>query len=149
MTFGGEACSLAAAVETVKEMKENKLEIFTHIWKQGERLRTAFNKYAELIGVDAEMFGFAPRHNIKFNHEDSSGCKDIFHQEMIKRGVLMGTQIYTTWAHKDDDITNTIGAMCKSLDVVKKAVYENSIDKYIDGERSLGIFKKIVSEKEQ
>lgn len=147
MTFGGEACSLAAAIETVKEMKEKRVEIFTHIWEQGSRLRVAFNEYSKAIGLDAEMIGESPRHNVLFRYEDSSGLKDVFHQEMVKRGVLMGTQIYTTWAHKHNDITQTINAMKESLYFVKLASVEG-VEKYLEGERSNAIFKKTVSEKE-
>ncbi len=142
MTFGGEACSLAAAVETIKEMKELKEEIFSHIWQQGNRLKTAFNEYARMFGVDAEMFGFAPRQNIRFNTDDPSGCKDLFHQEMIKHGILFGTQIYTTWAHKSIHIDRTTSAMRKSLKVVAEALNDDDINAYLEGQRSTTIFKK-------
>ena len=142
MTFGGEACSLAAAVETVKEMKELRDEIFPHIWQQGTRLRVAFNEYARAAGINAEMFGFAPRHNIKFHTDDPDGCKDLFHQEMVKRGILIGTQIYTTWAHKTQHIDKTAIAMKESLKIVAMANEEGDINRYLEGERSNAIFKK-------
>lgn len=145
MTFGGEACSLAAAVETIKEMKEKRFEIFPHIWSQGTRLREAFNKHARLVGVDAEMFGMAPRHNIRFNTDDSAGCKDLFHQEMVKRGILIGTQIYVTWAHKSKHIDKTILAIKESLAVVAEAIASGDINNYLEGTRSIAVFKKQVS----
>jgi len=142
MTFGGEACSLAAAVETIKEMKENRIEIFSHIWEQGTILRVGFNQRARMIGVDAEMFGHAPWHNIRFNVEDANGAKDLFHQEMVIRGILMGTQIYTTWAHKTVHIEKTLAAVQASLEVVAKALAEGDINRYLKGHRSNAIFKK-------
>ena len=143
MTFGGEACSLAAAIKTIKIMKK-KPEIFMQIWRGGSRLRIAFNELCAGLNIDAEMFGCAPRHNIKFNVEDSAGAKDLFHQEMVLRGILIGTQIYTTSAHKPKHIDKTIIAMKDSLLIVRKALQENNIDGYLKGERSMGIFKKIV-----
>lgn len=145
MTFGGEACSIAAAIETVKELEEGKDRIYPHIWKQGGRLRKAFNKKAKALGLKAEMFGLGPRHNVRFDTDDPTGCKDLFHQEMVKRGVLMGTQIYVTWAHKPRHISKTIEAMNESLEVVAKAMTEGDIDKYLEGSRSMSIFKKEIS----
>lgn len=146
MTFGGEACSLAAAVETVKEMKEREEEIFSHIWEQGTLLRESFNQKCRAIGLNAELIGCAPRHNVLFQTSDPSGCKDLFHQEMVKRGVLMGTQIYMTPAHTKKDVAYTIKAMKESLDVVNEALNKGTIDSYLDGERSMAIFKKAVAE---
>jgi len=142
MTFGGEACSLAAAVETIKEMKEKRLEIFPHIWEQGARLRIGFNERARMLGVDAEMYGHSPWHNIRFNVKDASGAKDLFHQEMVERGILMGTQIYTTWAHKAEHIDKTLAAIQASLWTVSKALGESDINRYLKGRRSSVIFKK-------
>jgi glutamate-1-semialdehyde-2,1-aminomutase len=145
MTFGGEACSLAAAIETVKELKELKDEIYPHIWRTGNRLATAFNDCVAELGLKGEMFGCDPRHNIRFTEEDASGCRDLFHQEVVKRGVLMGTQIYTGWAHKDEHIEKTVKAMQASLKVVKRALKKGSIDQFLEGQRSVAIFKKAVS----
>lgn len=147
MTFGGEACSLAAAVETVKEMKEKEQEIFSHIWEQGTLLRTAFNEHCRLIDLNAKMIGCAPRHNVRFDTSDPNGCKDLFHQEMVRRGVLIGTQIYMTPAHTPKDVQHTIRAMRESLNIVKEAISKESVDLYLDGERSASIFKKAVSDK--
>jgi glutamate-1-semialdehyde aminotransferase len=140
MTFGGEACSLAAAIETITELRENKDRIYSHIWGQGARLAIAFNEHARMLGVDAEMTGQAPWHNIRFNTNDPSGCKDLFHQEMVKNGVLMGTQIYVTPAHKKRHINKTIKAIKHSLNIVSKAINDGGVDKYLGGRRSCAIF---------
>lgn len=148
MTFGGEACALAAAVETLKELKEREKEIYTHMWEQGTRLRVVFNEYSRMLGIDAEMFGCGPRHNMKFNEPDSSGCRDLFNQEMIKRGVLVSTQFYMTIAHTSRHVDKTVKAIKESLEVVAKALKDdrNNVDKYLEGHRSKAIFKKAVSE---
>jgi len=142
MTFGGEACSIAAAVETVREMKELKFEIFPHLWEQGTRLEIIFNECAKMYEIDAKMIGFGPRHNLLFNNSDSSGSKDLFHQEMVKRGILMGTHINITWAHKNKHIEKTISAIKESLKIVSKAIHEEDINRYLEGHRSTTVFKK-------
>jgi glutamate-1-semialdehyde 2,1-aminomutase len=146
-TYLGDALSIAAAIETIKELKENHHEVYTHIWEQGERMAAAFNTYAREIGVDAEMFGTGPRHNIKFNVADASGAKDLFHQEMIARNIFMGTQIYICWSHTPAHIDKTIRAMKQSLNVVKRALVENKIDTMLRGDRSAAIFKQATAAK--
>lgn len=137
-TFGGEVCSIVAAIETIKEMKERRFEIFPHIWEQGTRLKVAFDETSKLLGLDAELMGFAPHYNARFNYEDAAGCKDLFQQEMVKRGVLMGTHINATWAHKSEHIEKTIKAIKKSLAIVAKSV--DDIDRHLEGHRSMPIF---------
>jgi len=146
-TYLGDALSIAAAIATIKELRDNHHIIYPHIWEQGDRLKAAFNSYCKEIGVPAEMFGLAPRHNIRFNVSDPSGVKDLFHQEMIARKIFMGTQIYVTWAHQLDHINKTIKAMKQSLNVVKRALDENKVDMMLRGERSAAIFKQEATKK--
>jgi glutamate-1-semialdehyde aminotransferase len=140
MTFGGEACSLAAAVETIKELKEKRLQIYPHIWEQGTRLQVAFNEHAKMLGLDAEMTGQAPWHNTVFRMEDGDGFADLFRQEMVKRGILFGRAIVTTWAHKSHHIDKTTEAIKGSLSVVSEAMNNGGADKYLEGHRSQAIF---------
>ena len=92
------------------------------------------------------MTGHAPWHNIKFNVDDATGYKDLLHQELIKRGILLGNQIYVTWAHKKKHIDKTIKAVKQSLDVVLNALEDGGPDKYLEGHRSHPIFSPRKSE---
>jgi glutamate-1-semialdehyde aminotransferase len=65
-TFGGELCSIAAAIATVGEMKEKEAEIYGHIWKYGQELQSSFNNHANDIGVPVTMIGCSPRQNLRF-----------------------------------------------------------------------------------
>ena len=139
MTFGGEVCSIASALATVRILKTKD---YGYIWDQGLRFQKAFDTHSNVLGLDARTVGHAPWHNIQFNVRDAQGAKDLFHQEMVKRGILMGKQIYFTFAHKPKHVTKTINAAKDSLDVVFKAIQEDDIDKYLEGSRSQLIFKR-------
>lgn len=144
-TFGGEACSIAAAIETVKELKEKKDDVYPYLWTQGATIREAFNQLCKQYGIKAHMIGVGPRLVAKFETNDPSGTKDLFHQEMVKRGILMGTNVNIIWAHRPEHIAQTVDAMKESLKFVGQALQEGSVDKYLEGERSMGIFKKEMS----
>ena len=147
MTFGGEACSLAAAVAVVKEMKNNK-QIFSHMWDKGNELKNGFNELAKKHNVKAEMIGCGPRQVVSFYEDDPSGHKDLFSQEMVKRGFIVGNIVYVTWAHSGKDIQNTIDAMDSSFAVLRKAIESgNGPDAFLEGQRSSAIFKNQATDK--
>jgi hypothetical protein len=64
---------------------------------------------------------------------------------MVKRGILWGPITYVTWAHKPEHIEKTATAMKESLEVVKKSMECGDIDSFLEGDRSVTIFKKSVS----
>jgi len=139
-TFFGETLSLAAAIATIKEMQNKK--VHKHIWRQGRRIRRKFLECCKKYEVNAEVLGLAPRMNFKFNHEDEVGVRDLFHKEMIKRGIFIGIQVYATWATKKKDIDVVLSAMDESLEIVGKAIKENRVDECLGGKRSMTIFKR-------
>jgi glutamate-1-semialdehyde 2,1-aminomutase/spore coat polysaccharide biosynthesis protein SpsF len=141
-TYFGEALSLAAAVATIKEMKSKNGRIHKHIWRQGERIKQKFLECCKKFEVDAEVLGAVTRINFKFNHKDEVGVRDLFHKEMIKRGVFIGIQVYATWATKKRDINTVLSAMEESLEIVGAAIKEDKLDEYLDGQRSMVIFKR-------
>ena len=145
-TYLGDTLSIAAALATIKELQRSP-QIYDHIWNEGARIADAFNEHSISIGLDASMFGPGPRHNVVFNVKDRSGAKDLFHQEMIANGIFFGTQIYVCAAHSSSDIDATIRAIRKSLDVVKSAISNGSINSSLAGPRSASIFKDAVSKK--
>lgn len=141
-TYLGDLLSIAAAIETIKELKEGADHIYPYIWNQGRRMSEAFNSYANEIGINAEMYGPGPRHNIKFSVDDAKGAKDLFHKEMISRDIFIGTQIYICMSHTEELIGETIKAMKQSLLSVKCALDSNTIDGALGGNRSADIFKQ-------
>ena len=139
-TYLGETLSIAAAIETIKELKENKDIIYKYIWENGKLAQDAFNKCCSDLKIPGKMVGLGPVFNIKFDIEDGLGAKDLFHQEMVKHGIFWGNIIYVTYAHTEKDIQKTIKAIKKSLKVVSKAIKYNDIDNKLEGERSSTIF---------
>ena len=141
-TYFGECLSIAGSIATIKKLRKLKDKVYPHIWRQGNRLKRAFNRECKALGLDAEMVGMAPRLNAKFNHTDPGLIRDLWHQEMIKRGVFIGLQIYTTWAVKKKHMDQVIEAMKASLKVVAEAIQTGDPEEYLDGKRSEVIFKR-------
>lgn len=139
MTFGGEALSIAAAIATIKELKTKD---YSHIWKLGDALADGMYKMAEKYGLKINFAGSGPRHNLTFDssYEDAGGMKDLFYQEMVKRGILFPNVIYIQFSHTMKDIEKTIRAAEESFALVKE--HMNNIDGVLEGERSVSVFRK-------
>jgi glutamate-1-semialdehyde 2,1-aminomutase/spore coat polysaccharide biosynthesis protein SpsF len=139
MTFGGECLSLAAAIETIKELKEKD---YSHIWKLGDMLESGMRQLAIKHELDVNFAGSGPRHNLSFGdtHPDKLGMKDLFFQEMVKQKILFPNVIYINFAHTEDDIQQTLEAADKAFQTVSSN--KDTVDSVLQGKRSISIFRK-------
>ena len=151
MTFGGECLSLAAAIETIKELKTKN---YNHIWKLGNMLDFGIKELAEKHNLKINFAGSAPRHNLSFDinesefknnqssfiYKDPKGMKALFYQEMVKQGILFPNVIYISFAHTEKDIKKTLKAANKAFKFVADNI--DNIDNVLEGKKSIDIFRK-------
>jgi len=139
MTFGGECLSLAAALETIKELKTKD---YNHIWGLGDILDDGMKALASKHKLKVNFAGSAPRHNLSFDssYKDASGMKDLFFQEMVKQGILFPNVIYISFSHTEKDINKTIQAADNAFKFVKDNI--DNIDQVLEGKKSINIFRK-------
>ena len=139
MTFGGECLSLAAALETIKELKTKD---YNHIWRLGNMLDEGMKALASKHKLKVNFAGSAPRHNLSFDssYKDASGMKDLFFQEMVKQGILFPNVIYISFSHTEKDINKTIQAADNAFKFVKDNI--DNIDQVLEGKKSINIFRK-------
>ena len=136
MTYSGETISMAAAITTIKEITDKG--VIEYIWKQGQKLREGLQKIKDEVGVDMEIPGNPPRSGLVFRDlegNESLDMKSLFLQETVKRGVLFGGPVYISFSHTDEDIDRTLGVSYEALRILKKAVVQGSIDKYMEGKK--------------
>jgi hypothetical protein len=84
-----------------------------------------------------QCVGLPPRLNLSFKPSGSISAvelKSLMMQEMVKRGILFTWTIFTSFSLQTKDITKTMDAFADSLKVCKKAVEENDVKKYLEGE---------------
>lgn len=142
MTFGGDTASLAAASATLRELKDKN--VCAELWKKGKKLMEGFNQIAQEIGVDVRLTGFPPRMAISCKDaqgQESLDVKSLFLQETVKRGILFGGPVFPAFSHSDRDIRKTLEAAADALKIVKKAVEEDAIDRYMEGKKISVVFR--------
>lgn len=140
MTFGGECLSLAAAIETIKELKKKD---YSYLWDLGNMLDAGIKAAAKKHGLDVIFAGDALRHNLTFNaekYEDADGLKALFYQEMVKQDILFPNVVYIQFSHTKKDIQRTIEAADEAFRFVRENM--DDIDSALEGKRSVNIFRK-------
>jgi glutamate-1-semialdehyde 2,1-aminomutase len=143
-TFGGEALSLAAAKATINELKEK--DVPKILAKQGKKLKDGYNEISEKLGMKyTKCIGYECRSLITFDASAGNPLemKSLVQQEMIKRGILWGGFHNMCYSHSDDDIEYTLKSYEDVLPILKQAVDENNISKYLKGEPVEPVFRKV------
>jgi glutamate-1-semialdehyde aminotransferase len=136
LTFSGETLAMAAALATINEIRNKN--VIAYIWEKGKKLRERLERAGQEAGVAPFLTGNPPRSGFSFR--DSAGresldIKSLFLQETVKRGILFGGPIYVSFSHTDGDIERTAEASFEALRIVKKAIEEGNIDKYMEGKK--------------
>lgn len=145
-TFGGEALSLAAAIATIREMREK--DVIQYFWKQGNRLKEGYNRLTQEFGLaEYTQCTGLPAHAaiyFKIDGRDSLGLKSLFQQEVIKRGILTMGVHNLCFSHRDGDIERTLEAYKDTLKILRQAIDENNVGKYLEGEKVKPVFRKML-----
>ena len=143
-TFGGEALSLAAAKATINELKKRKVPAY--LARQGKKLKDGYNQITEKFGMNyTKCVGYECRSMITFDNSVGNPLemKSLVQQEMIKRGILWGGFHNMSFSHSNEDIKYTLKVYKEVLSILKKAVDEKNILKYLKGEPVEPVFRKV------
>ena len=143
ITFGGEALSLAAALATMKYILHNN--VVEHLYKQGKKLKDGYNSIANALGMTyTKCSGYDFRSIVTFDsaHGNPLEMKSLVQQEMIRNGILWGGFHNVSYSHTDSDVEYTLKAYERVLPILKRAVDENDVLKYLIGKPVEPVFRK-------
>ena len=144
-TFGGETASLAAAMATIKEIKDKNA--VAHFWNQGRKLKDGYNELAKSFNlIDYTQCVGLPAYNALYfrnaSGEDSLELKSLFQQEMIKRGILTIGVHLLCLSHTDKDIEKTLEAYSDTLKILRQAIDDGNIEKYLEGKKLQPVLRR-------
>ena len=146
-TFGGECLSMAAAIATINELKEKNVIDF--LWTQGRKLKEGYNKLAGELELEkyTECLGYPQSTLVRFYGKTSDEAllmKSLVQQELLKRGILWAAYHAVSYSHKDEEINITIEAFDDALRVLKKAVHEGDIGRFLEGKPVKPVFREVL-----
>jgi len=144
-TFGGEAVSLAAAIATIGEIREK--DAIGHFWRQGGKLKDGYNKLSKSFGLTdyTQCIGLPAYSALYFRDakgDDSLEMKSLFQQEVIKRGILTIGVHLICLSHSDEDVAKTLAAYEDALKILRQAIDEGDIEKYLEGKKIQPVLRK-------
>jgi len=144
-TFWDDNSTMAAGLACIRKIKREK--VIPHIWKMGKYYVEEWNKLAQKVGVKAEVKGHPCLSTVVFDYQNKSFVNQLntlYCQELARRGVFAGAPGYfvISFAHKEKEIDKILEAAERSLTIVKKAVDEESVKRYLKAKESKPLFDK-------
>jgi glutamate-1-semialdehyde 2,1-aminomutase len=145
-THGGETCSIAAAIATMDEFEKH--DVIGHNQRMGQKFIDGSRSIIASHGLSHSI------KNLQFNWHaslgyfdqegnNSFGLRTLFHQELIKRGVLFQGIFCPHFSHTEDDVEHILSAIDDSCSTYKKAL-EEGFEKFLIGEPIKPVFRKII-----
>ena len=144
-TYAGDTLSLAAAKATLMEIKEKP--VIKNIWANGLHLMEEFNKITKENSLNIDLSGYPVR--MKMNGRDSRGndsvlIRSLLIQEMVKRGIFMHPGVeFISYSHSKEDIQQTLNAFEDSIAILRKAISEDKVESYLEGNPSKPVYSII------
>jgi glutamate-1-semialdehyde 2,1-aminomutase len=142
-THGAEMAGLGAFVATMNFMRRH--EVVEHLWSYGGRIVATMQRLAEAHGVSHSFTVGGPSCSPFFLTRDASGAnslplRTLFHQEMIRHGVLM-PWIAISWRHGPAELEATERALEQAFGVYRRALDEG-VEKFLEGPAIKPVFRK-------
>ena len=128
-TMWTERIGFVAALATMKKMEENNVPQF--LIHYGEKINEGWRKLAKKHSLNIHINGIPPLTHISFEAINPLAVQTLYTQEMLAKGYLLGSSIYTTYAYSNEIIGQFIKDSDPVFSLIKKALNSNNFDKYL------------------
>ena len=140
-TYWSERIGFVAALATIKKFEDNNVpQALIHY---GKLINEGWKMASKEASIPIQISGLEPLTHIDFLGEKSSVIQTVYTQEMLKRGYLLGSSVYTTFAYNDEIIDNFITHTVEVFKDIKNAYDNNSIDDCLENEVKHSGFKRL------
>ena len=128
-TFGGEVLSIAAAIATIRFMKEN--DVVGHLWEMGGMLKKGIQQSIEHHNlqdfIKVEGYDVWPRLQFLGGETQSSLVRSFFSQECIARGILVQENLNLSYAHKVRHIEKVLSVFDEVMQMLADEIDEGGL----------------------
>jgi glutamate-1-semialdehyde aminotransferase len=115
-TFWTERTGFAAALATLA--KYERESVHEHLVHYGERISAGWASLSARFDVRTHISGIPPLTHLSFADEEPMVLQTLYAQEMLKRGYLLGSAVYSTFAYSDaiiDEFIEQSGGVFKII----------------------------------
>lgn len=141
-TFWTERLGFVAALATLDKMQKCKVQ--EKLIKYGGMIAKGWVEVAGSCGINIKISGIKPLLTLKFDYPEYLAFQTYYTQEMLKKGFLVGSGVYSTYAYTPLIISKFLEATKEVF--VKMGNYiktGKNIVKYLDGPVKHGDFKRL------
>jgi len=144
-TFGGEALSIAGALETISILEQPG--VYQEIWRLGEIILEGLRKNVIRYGLDnvIKVSGLAPHGGVSFEgkgHLNYLDIQSVFSQKMTELGILTIGINNLCIAHTEKETNHFVKASEEAMEDVKKAIEQDSLEGILKGGKINPVFKR-------
>lgn len=130
-TYWTERIGPAAAIATIRKMKENKLP--DHLDQIGGLIGDGWKKLAEKHNIKISLLPPNALVTFSFDYDDALELKTLFTQEMLKRGYLAGPSVYVSYAHNEKIVKDYLETVDEVFGIIKQTINNNNINELLEG----------------
>lgn len=143
-TFGGETLSLAAARETIRQLRDH--DVPANLARKGQKLMDGYNEIATELGIRhiTHCKGHPARGLIVFDDRGGQSLlmKSLVQQELIRRGILWSGFHNMCYSHTEEDLEYTLQAYGEVLAELKNALEQNDVESRLRGKPVQPVFRR-------
>jgi len=141
-TFWTERIGPVAGLATIKKMEKENVP--KYLIEYGQQIMDGWNKIADETGIKIKTSGIPPLAHIHFEYPENLAIQTLYTQEMLKKGFLVGSAVYTTYAYKDKIINKFINESYNVFKIIKHARENNIILSLLEGPVRHSGFSRLV-----
>jgi glutamate-1-semialdehyde 2,1-aminomutase len=140
-TFWTERIGPTAALKTLEVME--RVKSWEYITAMGNRIRQHWQKLADSHKLTIEINGLPALSGFVFRSADAQLYKTLITQEMLAKGYLAGTSVYTCMSHTDELVQQYIEALDPIFALIKECEQGRDIKQLLKGEVCHKGFKRL------
>jgi glutamate-1-semialdehyde 2,1-aminomutase len=140
-TFWSERIGPTAALKTLEVMERERS--WEQITATGEAIRACWQRLAAKHGLDINVGGLPSLGSFSFPSPQMLKYKTLITQEMLKKGFLASTAVYTCTAHTSEVLDRYFDALDPVFGLIKECEQGRSVDGLLEGPVCHAGFKRL------
>lgn len=141
-TYWTERIGPAAALATIKKLI--KKDVPRHLMSVGKEVQDGWRRSAARRDLKIIVSGIYPLSHFSFDHKDRAAMKTVFIHMMLNKGFLASTALYSSYAHKKNNIDEYLTAVDETFYRMSRAVKTGNLKKYLKCPVCFEGFKRLI-----
>jgi glutamate-1-semialdehyde 2,1-aminomutase len=131
-TFWTERVGFCAALATIDKMEKKRVP--EKLIEYGILINKGWEDSAKKHMLDINISGIPPLTHISFETTNPLAIQTLYAQEMLKKGFLQGSSVYTTYAYSEEIIDKFIKNTDEVFALIESAIKEDKVNEFLESD---------------